>query len=428
MGKNRLNITEISWSNALEMIKATSPNLANILEQCRSQHGFIKASYFYGNKILQNGLLNLPNITNGTTALNSNEIPGDILTQLNYSPIPLALVLTKSVEKYFETENRVMPTKIFLTSDLIGLEEFVNLNNPLKIESKNNQYSYNLSSGARSVFMLPKIADSIAHSRLKRDYGISAYPPKQLIQQAQVFSDLAQKNLKDNWQCEILFFTKPWLQEKELKQYCLEQAWQQSLYSQIQTSFSPLWEDFTKEVTRRNLKPKPYTINTLKHIMAIGTGFFPGFIATNNRNNTALPGEHIQNAYINSYELKKYIPTIMAPAHFNTVNQPVYYSLSIPTLLEYAPQAGNSRSIMADLRELKQLVSILFICLKNNGISNHISCDFFHSDLDNLLEIRPTNKMLSEDKNLIVNNQYLERDFADNSPFFRGCIRISKAK
>lgn len=422
MGKKLLNITEVKWADVQDHIHLLNPELAKTLEQCSQQHSFIKASYYYGNKIFQHHNLNFPTESGAVLALDT-EISSELdslIKQLNYAPVPLGLVLTKSVEQYYETETRVMPEKLFSAGELIGLTEFLS-----PTEQSHNHYF--LSAGARSTFLLPKVADAIAHGRLKKDYGITAYPPKQLMQQSRVFADLAQRDqYKHQWQCEILFFSKNWLQESKLKSFCLEQYYQQSHYAMRQLSFNLIWENFSKEVTRRNLKPKPYSINTLKHIMAISQNIFPGFVAADN-SESHIPSKLIEQAYINSYQLKKYFPTIMVPEYFNNTKQAIYYSMAFPTLLEYAPQAGNSRSIMGDIREVKQLINILLICINNTNIENNIDYEFFHTDLDKLSEIQLSTEMLKEDHELVPNsNIYHDREFADNSPFFRGCIRIRK--
>ena len=211
MGKKLLSIAEVKWADVRDHIHLLNPELAKTLEQCSQQHSFIKASYYYGNKIFQHHNLNLPTESGAVLALDT-EIDTEtgseldsLIKQLNYTRVPLGLVLTKSVEQYYETETRVMPEKLFSAGDLIGLTEFLS-------PTQQTHSHYFLSAGARSTFLLPKVADAIAHSRLKKDYGITAYPPKQLMQQSRVFADLAQHDQhKHPWQCEILFFSKNWL-------------------------------------------------------------------------------------------------------------------------------------------------------------------------------------------------------------------------
>lgn len=422
-----MNIEELPWEKVKDEIWQANPSLASILEQFEPKYTFIKARYHFGDKILNQGVIHLPTADGSMIPLNSDQVPESIRKKLSYSYVPLALILTRSVEVYFETEDRVMPSKLFATGTTFGLWEAFD-----PPPSEFVRKVWNLSAGARSVFMLPKIADGIAHARLKRDYGITAYPPKKLLFQNKVFTDLAHHTpKKDTWYCDVLFFCNKWLEEHEenlscvkLHKYWIHEAWKQSFNCRNQMSYDVAWEAFSKEVTRRNWKPRPYIINTIKHLMAIGEGIFPGFAPAGD-SEVAAPIGLIQEAYMKSYMLKQYVPTIMQPHHLKDSDKPVYYSLYLPTLLEYAPQADNARSIMADMRELKMLMKVLLASTN----TNEVSYDFFHCDDDQFSEIRNSREMPDEDKNLVdYPKKYGKLGFADNSPFLRGCVRISRKK
>lgn len=423
MDSKDLNIEELKWDDVQHDIRHANPSLAEILEQFEPKPTFIKARYQFGNNILNQGEIHLPTANGDTVPLNSNDVPASIRKKLGYSYVPMALIMSKAVEVFFETEERVMPSKLFGTGTTFGLWEAFD-----PPPSDFVRKVWNLSAGARTLFMLPKIADGIAHARLKRDYGITSYPPKKLLFQHRVFADLAKHAPeKDKWYCDLLFFCNKWLEENEnnitclkLHKYWLHEAWRQSFNCRNQMSYDVAWEAFTKEVTRRNWKPRPYIINTIKHLMSIAEGVFPGFTPACG-SEIAAPIKFIQEAYVNSYSLKRYAPVLMHPHHLKTSDRPVYYSMSLPTLLEYAPQADNPRSIMADMRELKMLMEVL---AKSMEIKD-TQYDFFHSDADQFGDIRLSSEMLAEDVHLgHYPEKYKKLGFADCGPFFRGCICI----
>ncbi|HVV67962.1 MAG TPA: hypothetical protein VHE99_02840 [Gammaproteobacteria bacterium] len=424
MKKNlNLNVEEIAWDDIKDDIKAANPALGAILEQFSPKLGFIRARYRYGDKILNQGVMHLPTLSGNTIPLSSLQVPERIRNKLSYSYVPLTFILNRSVEIFFESEQRVMPSKLLSSGVNFGLWEAFDPT-PDDFVRK----VWNISAGARTIFMLPKIADAIAHGRLKRHYGINTFAPKKLLDQHYVFYDLAHRiSNEDAWYCDVLFFEGGWLEANEnnlsslkLHRYWLQEAWKQSYNCRTQMSYDVAWEIFSKEVSRRNWKPKPYIINTIKHLMAIGQGIFPGLAPVGDSNSSA-PTNLIQHAYVNNYQIR-HAPTIMCPHHLKTKEKPVYYSLALPTLLEFAPQSGNPRSYMADIRELKMMMDLLLSATK----SDKVNYEFFHSEKDQYSEIELAKDIPKGDKNLLdYPKEFGKLGFADNSLFFHGCIRIS---
>lgn len=418
-----LSIEQVEWDDVKNEVSQINPILGRVIEGVSAKGELFKARYHYGDTILKEGKLHLPLLSGGTIELSSEMVPHEIRKNLDYRHVPLGFILSKSIEVHFDSDDRVVPSKLISSGNFFGLWEMFD---PPPTEFSKSVWS--ISAGARTAFMLPRIADAISHTRLKSDYGISSYAPKKLIDHSNVFSDLASRQ-STHWDCEILFFCESWLDIQEnnlsalqLRQYWLEQAWKQSFNCRNQMNYDVAWENFSKEVTRRNWKPRPYIINTIKHLLAIGEGVFPGFSPTG-VSEEALPTRFIQDAYMNSYLLKQYAPIIMQPKHLGLETQTVYYSISLPTLLEFAPQAHNPRSIMADMRELRQLMHLLLKSMK----TTNLFYEFFHSDEDRFLEILPSNKIVESDTSFMqLPEEFGDLDFADCSPFFRGCIRVTK--
>lgn len=426
-----LAIEELRWQDVRTAVYDANSELAAMIDHFdpSDDFTFIKASYPYGAKILNDGVIFLPKSDGSTIALNHDSVSSTIRKKLSYSPVPMGLVLTKSMEVYFETADRVMPSKLYGKGVFFGLWEVFDCRN----QNYKFQKVWNLSAGARTLFMLPRITDHINHGRLRRDFGISEYPPKELLDHNKVFRELAvntDRNSPNKWMCEVLFFNDKWslldedkgnINSLNLSNYLYRCAWGQSKNCRNQMDYNVSWEAFANEASRKNLKVKPYMYNTIKHLIAISEGMFPGFISA--KNDFAAPIKLIQDCYINSYLLKDYAPIIMHPAHINNIdNQYVYYSLHLPTLLEWAPRLkGNS--IITDIRELRMLTNLYIQATENK----HLVYEFFHSEDDPLAEIKSSKQLPIDDPALLASISFpINQEFPINSPFFRGCVRVKK--
>ncbi len=425
-----IKIQELSWDKVRKDVIEANPTLADIIDKFDppKEYTFLKARYLFGDRILNEGVMHLPLEKGGTIPLHDDQVPKVLQNKLNYSSVPMALILNKTVEVFFETEDRVMPSKLFSTGTTFGLWEAFD-----PPPSEFVKRVWNLSAGARSICMLPSISDSASHARLRRDYSINSYPPKTLLDHSKVFIELSRRldQSDKTWYCDILFFCNKWLDYRDdelgcvrLHKYWIHEAWNQSFNCRNQMSYDVAWEAFSKEVTRRNWKPKPYLINVIKHLLAIGEGIFPGFTPATN-NEIAAPIKFLQDCYVNNYLLKEYAPIIITPHHLREQSIPVYYSLALPSQIEHAPRARNTPSIIGDIRELKMLMKVLLESMNDN----HISYEFFHSEKDQYGDIKHSSEMPSSDKRLLqYPEEYGKRKFPDNSAFFRGCVQIKKMK
>lgn len=422
------HIEEVKWSTIRDEVALIDSKLATIIDLTKpsNKHTFIKARYPFGAKILHEGKLHLPTEAGKVVSIDHSEVPENFRKKLDYRFVPMGLIISKSVEVFFETDERVMPARFYGVGSIFGLWQLFDPT-PSNMVKK----IWNLSAGARSVFMLPMISDSASHTRLKRDYGISSYQPKTLRDHRELFVDINNhsKNV-DPWTCDVLFFTNEWITESDddltllrLHKYWLSEAWDQSYHCRNYMTFDAARENFAKEVSKRHLKPKPHILSTIKHLMTIGEGIFPGFVPACNSEEAA-PVHAIQDAYVNSYLLKQQAPILMHPYNLskNGAYQSAYYSLALATLLDSAPNPKASSCIMADLRELKMLMDVMM----NYYSESPASYEFFHAEEDRFGDISNTINMPKYDEKLLIYPpQYGERKFPHNSAFLRGCVRIS---
>jgi hypothetical protein len=166
--------------------------------------------------------------------------------------------------------------------------------------------------------------------------------------------------------------------------------------------------------------------------MGAGVGFG---VATDD---TLAPIQLLQNIYLESYGLRKYAPTVLHPMHFSWkgFSSPVYYSLSLPTTLEFSPKSRKVSSTLYDLSELKHILEVFFeevscghLKIEDTIIrtlAEDINFDFFHSKFDRHSEIKLTSEMVKGDSALYKSlAQYEGRELAESGTFVRGCVRIS---
>ena len=126
---------------------------------------------------------------------------------------------------------------------------------------------FDITAGARSLFMIPNISDLALHKNLKRDFNIRQSPPKKLLNQWEIFKSIAQHpEINCNWHTEILFFSDKWLKKiKEDKEWqslfliLLQDVWNSCTYER-----NAVFYDFSISFAQanRNLKPNPYLRDT----------------------------------------------------------------------------------------------------------------------------------------------------------------------
>jgi hypothetical protein len=213
-----------------------------------------------------------------------------------------------------------------------------------------------------------------------------------------------------------------------------ELAWDRFEYERNRIYYDTIFSTIQKN---RNLKPNPYLVDTVEHLFATALGAAPGHVPSTDNN--SLPTHLLQQAFVTSYGLKKYFPTIMKPHHFNFELDlfPIYYSLQNPTTRVFSPRSRTGASTIKEIRELERLMNIFIEELSKNGalssdtvmghIAKLIKFHYFHNMTDNHNITRNSLDMLSIDsrfcKTLFPSAP--EAVFAEDSSFLRGCVSIS---
>ena len=429
-----LDLEETYWEDVREEVYKINPELAKICDDISpgKKYPLLRLSYSYGSTIVDQGEFCLPSSTGELISIKDARVSSFLQEKLSYSSIPLSLVLHNNTEVFVETNERINPLNFFKPGDLFGVFESMGC-----LTGITSEPIWSVTAGARSVFMIPRITDKIGHNRIRKEFGISKNdPPTNLQSHWKVFKEIYARMEKNNpWTNDILVFTHKWFDNNndvswlKFQKYIFKLCWQQMQLLRDSTEFSLLWASFADAMSSRNLKPRPYLIDTLKYLVSIANGAGVAFKPV--LDESALPVSFIQDAYINFYNLKTYIPTLMQPCKLEQDIKNVYYSLSLPTVLESTPYVRNAPSLIEDERDIKRLLETLTHTIKvKDFIINpikHVRYDFFHTDVDQYGEILSSKNIAEEDPSFTSFDldQFNDRIFCTTSSFFRGCIRIS---
>ena len=143
--------------------------------------------------------------------------------------------------------------------------------------------------------------------------------------------------------------------------------------------------------------------------------------------------------------MKDYIPTIIQPAWLSRNReflQPVYYSLSFPTAIEFSPKTNLKTSNITDLCMIRSLMTTYLNEISSNKlniagtpyykIEKEIEFNYFHSDTDigQYHEIKNTALIPSEDPSFLKTLvETKNKSFPHDSPLIKGgCIKIELKK
>ena len=413
-------LQEVDWKDVCLLVGKLNPELAKVVNNIslNSHHKLIKATYSFGDLIIKEGRLCLP--------LEHERL----YAQLNYSSIPLSLLLNKSAEVFIENSGSPFPLNILSPGDLFGTFETVDF-----MMDKQSYPVWNVSAGARSTFMLPKISDASGLKRLRTHYNIAHnnVQLRSLSDHWNLFKEITLRpNFTEPWKSEILFFPKQWFTEKkdiawfEFYQLIWEQTWRQAQYAMSSFNLRNEWQTCLKVIDARRLKPSLYIMDTIKHLFVILMGFAP-FFRPANAAEQDLPLNELQRAFTEIYLLDRYIPTIMSPSIFKERQSLSmgYYSLAFPTLISGAHPSKLLTSFMPDLKMIQLIMGHLNEYSEKSCLLHNVLLQYFHASKDKFQDVQLSSDIpLSDPAFEQDQKKFCDRVFCAISPFFRGCIKM----
>lgn len=438
MNMEKASIIQLSWQDIRIRVRTVNPDLADIIDQIDpgSEFFLYLARYPYGSPIMKQGIFQMP-MTDGRVApAYDSAVAAHVKGHFSdfAQTLPCGMLLTNTLHNFISTHDQTAPLAIVQAGELFGWSSF--------LDAQSSFYPSHLCSmtaGARFVFMLPNISDRALHKNLKNHYRIAHPPPKHLLEHWDIFKSLVQHpNSECDWQCEVVFFTTNWLKNirqnpdwQALYLYLLQFAWKKTAYERNHIFYEAALSALQ---AKKNLKLNPYMASTIKQLFMIASGATPGYgVATDD---LSAPIALLQKIYLDSYGLK-YNPTIFLPKHFEATPSasPIYYSLVMPSVLEFSQKSSKKSTIMQDLVELRDWVGLLLEEVQQNPLFlgdsrlNHIlqrlEFEFFHCKPDRHEEIQLTSRMPEGDPSLLqCLHDSKPRDFSAAGSLIRGCVRM----
>lgn len=445
--KHSASIKSVTWDEVRKRVEIVNPPLFAIIEKLNPSKEFtlFVAKYPFGKIVFKQGKMQLPTIDGTVESMCSSTVMSNISSQLMRRPVPMTLVLKNSAEVFYEMQNRIISLNFFTPGVLFGLWENLDPQQSYCVK-----WVWSVTSGARSIYMLPKITEVAAHKELRKKYNIRSQVPRNLSDHWRIFAEIANsQSFNEEWHTELLYFSDKWVdmavKDKgwcELYNFLLQEGWNQTQYWRNKVTFDIVWEIFANQLIKQNIKPNPYLVSIMKHLVMVGVGVLPGLTVSNNEQDISAPVKSIQDAYLDVYKLRDYIPTIFRPSHFTTNNVfPVYYSLQQPSLLETALQYKNIQSIYSIMPEIMFLMDnfkseVLQGEIKSENtpidvFAKQVICDYFHSDADGKNAVLSTKVMPKEDTRLVSIHKRSDtrfKKFAEVGHLVRGCVRFTAKK
>jgi len=442
----RVGLVKTYWKDINHRVATAEPEFAEIVNQLSPDKKFplYLAYYPYGSILGDTKSSIFPKDNQTFYRITDSSTPSDVVKNLGYSAnhTPLLMVLEKQLEIFIDLEKFgiTIPHLIYQSGDIVPFSRTLRTKSN-RVYAPNKVLS--ATSGARSVFMLPSIGCANDHSKLQRDFNVQSPAPKSLYQHWDIFRQICQSSTaKLDWSCCILYFSKTWEDALHndpawapLKKYLHEKAWKKFEYDINRIYYDMIFSIIQQE---RNLKPNPYLADTAKHLFATALGAAPGYAPA--MNEEALPLSILQTAFIHSYGMEKYYPTIMQPTHFNFEKDtaPIYYSIQHPSVHVFAPKSRKISSTLVELRELEHIMRVFATELgRSDGMcSDTILCEvarkaefsYFHSKPDKHQVVYNSTEIAKRDKRFKYcagrKKPGKTMTFGSDAPFVRGCVSI----
>lgn len=412
----------LSWAQVREQVSPLNPRLAAIIDAISPDVRFrcYRLRLPFGANILKQGRLALHHL--------SRHVLEDL------GPNPLMLVLHNQFELFASLADRIIPYAVLKPGQLFGLWQL--LDRQLSGAQSYLPYTiWDMTAGARSLFLLPKISDRLAHRKLTTAANCQIEKPKNYFDHGRVFHALHNSSLMpEPWTADILLFNRAWLEALddqaflELKLYFYELMWQQSELWRSQV----FWDlSLSRMQSDLAIRQSPYHMDLARHCLAISAGVLPGFAPA--VDDSFAPVSALQTIYREIYGLDHWSPVMMQAATYDLYGQsnPVYYSLQYPTAVRLAVKPTQRESVINDIFHLSILMNQYAKALKENQyqidatslseIPKRVTFTYYHSMETEFRSVSLCTEMYKSDSRFIIDDP---NQFPRSSRFFTGCVQI----
>ena len=434
---------KVEWSEVRDRLIPSSPKLVDIIDDISpgKEYPLYIARYSFGDKIVDKGRFVVPTQTGQGLMLDSLNLDSRVRDHLSYNDgtNPVSFVLKNTLEICMPLEYNTVP----LLPGLVSEGSLVSLGRVLSTQPVPHQpaFLWDVTAGARSLFMLPKISKQTGFNRLRKVLNVHSEKPNGLFEHWRIFKDIADTlDEEKKWYTETLLFSKPWIDRLHdprwapLYQYFLETH---NKAAEFWAAF-PIWNLVFSLLQRElRVKPDPLSMDTVKHIISIAAGGMCGFAPA--IDDTSGPVSFLQKVFADVYRTDPYLPIIMQPQAFSLYqkSRPVYYSVQFPNLIDFSPKVRENASVILELYNVIVLCKKIVSALRNSemhlqntpvyDVSRLVEFDFFHTENKGYRDINGTGEIFKADSSFLTGLQPWTKVLTvpESSTFLRGCVRIS---
>lgn len=425
-------IKKVDWADVRQLIE--NQELVSIIDEIAPgpDLSLFHVRYHYGDYILNESDLHIPDDAGELVNIKSDKIPKSLREEFRYNfySNPVSYILSGSAELFTEFNDRIIPFHGLMHKGSIFGTWFILAPSYWTLEPT---FNWKLTAGARSIFMLPKIANKSQHEKLVRELNLNLGPPKTLHEQFDLFQEISAQS-PDNWHMDVLYFGGKWFENLSdikfirLQNYFLKKAWQDSDF--WRTRFiEDIMISFVQ--AHKGIIFDTHAIDRLRHIFAICAGFHKGLAITDDE--AIAPIAAIKGAYQNVYGIN-FEPHIISLAHFDLTAPspaPVYYSLNFENCQAFHPKSSSKESLLSELlnidyvyhrfkKTLPQVVAKLdpSVLVK---IFDEVQFQYIHAAASG----RPG--FITPQQLCQLDTRFVSTPFPENAPFLKAAVMISKA-
>lgn len=435
---NNLDIEILSWGEKVEEIIANNNPIVYelIKDSITKKDEFMLASYHYGDGFLNAGKLHLPLNDGGTVPYIPENFSSSVRKFIGdgYALLPFGLVVKGYFDVYWKSSDKVIPRGGLTPGVLCGTRELVS--EPKNFNFKN---AWNVSSGSRTLALLPSIKDEIRFKSLNRHYNIGSTIPQSFNDHFDLFKSLYQAS-DTQWKSTLLFFSEKLVQKlstrknfKEFREYIYKWFMDATCFDRNKSSFEFIWEQFIRHLEKSGVKKKVYIYNIAKYLLLVALG--EEFAFTPATTDNVAPVSFFQQAFTDHYKLA-YSPSLIHSTKLNKAikGEALYYSLQYPIHQDPFPTKNSAATGVDDIRELKELHQWFFefiespdgTCARESIISNitdNTNFEYFHTVQDHLKYIATSQEVTALDPRLSKGSRN-GKGFCHASTFFKGCVKV----
>jgi hypothetical protein len=289
--KHSASIETLHWQDVRDNVAKVQPELAKIIDEIDPGKEFLlfKARYPFGARIAHQGRFYFPTNAGTVEAIESPNVTKEIKEHFHRRDLPISLMLDKSAEIYYDMPDRIISRHLIVPGGFFGLwGQFDEVNTDYI------KWIWSLTSGARSLYFLPRMTNATGHKQLQRKYQVHSNIPKNQSDNWKLFAEIANSpNFTEEWHSTWLFFADIWIETalkdkkwRKFYDYLFQTAWKESQYWRNKNTFELIWESFVFTVANENIKPNLFLACIIKQLILTGIGciFLPHSI--NNSYNT----------------------------------------------------------------------------------------------------------------------------------------------